>query len=113
MRSRALLSGRPNRVEKLADLEPEAVAVAGKDCVADSTCDEAEPVSLEPRRTSVIWDETCDVPAADGTLLAAPRIGRGSSGPTVCAQYRPSNRRIKMRRRKEDGNDIAGSNPRF
>ena len=29
------------------------------DCAADSTCDEAEPVSPAPCCTSVMWDETC------------------------------------------------------
>src|ERR671912_391501 len=34
------------------------------DCAADSTCEEAEPVSLAPRWTSVMLDETCWVPCA-------------------------------------------------
>src|SRR3954469_8301557 len=34
------------------------------DCAADSTCEEAEPVSLAPRCTSVMLDETCCVPCA-------------------------------------------------
>src|SRR6476619_3326004 len=34
------------------------------DCAADSTCEEAEPVSLAPRCTSVMLDETCWVPCA-------------------------------------------------
>ena len=29
---------------------------------ADSTCEDAEPVSVAPRCTSVILDETCRVP---------------------------------------------------
>src|SRR5882724_3515935 len=32
------------------------------DCAAESTCAEAEPVSLAPRCTSVMLDETCWVP---------------------------------------------------
>ena len=34
------------------------------DCAADRTCEEAEPVSLAPRCTSVMLDETCRVPSA-------------------------------------------------
>src|SRR5664279_3635769 len=34
------------------------------DCAAESTCDEAEPVSLAPRCTSVMLEETCWVPCA-------------------------------------------------
>src|SRR5882762_6518733 len=34
------------------------------DCAADSTCEEAEPVSLAPRCTSVMLDDTCWVPCA-------------------------------------------------
>ena len=34
------------------------------DCAAESTCDEADPVSLAPRCTSVMWDDTCWVPCA-------------------------------------------------
>src|SRR4030081_1920872 len=34
------------------------------DCAAERTCDEAEPVSLGPRCTSVMLDETCWVPWA-------------------------------------------------
>ena len=34
------------------------------DCAADSTCEEAEPVSLAPRCTSVMLEETCWVPCA-------------------------------------------------
>src|SRR5206468_8534493 len=33
-------------------------------CAADSTCEDAEPVSPAPRCTSVMWDETCWVPWA-------------------------------------------------
>src|SRR5207237_9496032 len=34
------------------------------DCAADSTCEEAAPVSLAPRCTSEILEETCWVPRA-------------------------------------------------
>src|SRR5260370_26588823 len=34
------------------------------DWAAESTCEEAEPVSLAPRCTSVMLDETCWVPCA-------------------------------------------------
>src|SRR3981189_17500 len=34
------------------------------DCAADSTCDEADPVSPAPRCTSVMLEETCWVPWA-------------------------------------------------
>src|SRR6266581_852473 len=34
------------------------------DCAAERTCDEADPVSLAPRCTSVMWEETCWVPCA-------------------------------------------------
>src|SRR6185369_15349145 len=34
------------------------------DCAADSTCDDAEPVSLAPRCTSVMLEETSWVPCA-------------------------------------------------
>src|SRR5258708_1439983 len=34
------------------------------DCAAERTCDEADPVSLAPRCTSVILEETCWVPWA-------------------------------------------------
>ena len=34
------------------------------DCAADSTCEDAEPVSLAPRCTSVMLEETCWVPCA-------------------------------------------------
>ena len=34
------------------------------DCAAESTCEEAEPVSLAPRCTSVMLEETCWVPCA-------------------------------------------------
>src|SRR4030081_1403412 len=34
------------------------------DCAAERTCDEADPVSLAPRCTSVMLDETCWVPWA-------------------------------------------------
>src|SRR5882724_8104494 len=49
-----------------------------RDCAAASTCDEADPVSLAPRCTSVMLEETCWVPwAACWTLreiswVAAP-----------------------------------------
>src|SRR5580693_10520333 len=33
-------------------------------CAADNTCDDAEPVSVAPRCTSVMLDETCWVPCA-------------------------------------------------
>ena len=35
-----------------------------KDCAADSTCEEAKPVSLAPRCTSAILELTCVVPCA-------------------------------------------------
>src|SRR5665213_1284389 len=34
------------------------------DCAADSTCEEADPVSLAPRCTSEMFEETCMVPCA-------------------------------------------------
>src|ERR1700732_3322239 len=34
------------------------------DCAAVRTCEEADPVSLAPRCTSVMLDETCMVPSA-------------------------------------------------
>src|SRR5450755_4027512 len=34
------------------------------DFAAESTCEEAEPVSVTPRCTSVMFDETCCVPCA-------------------------------------------------
>src|SRR5712691_9962313 len=34
------------------------------DCAAERTCDEADPVSLAPRCTSVMLEETCWVPWA-------------------------------------------------
>src|SRR6266700_1628596 len=48
------------------------------DCAADRTCEEAEPVSVAPRCTSVMLDETCCVPCAacctlrDISCVAAP-----------------------------------------
>jgi hypothetical protein len=43
------------------------------DFAAASTCEEAEPVSLAPRCTSVMWEETCWVPcAACWTLRESP-----------------------------------------
>ena len=33
-----------------------------RDCAADRTCEEAEPVSFEPRCTSAMLDVTCRVP---------------------------------------------------
>ena len=39
------------------------------DFAADSTCEEAEPVSLAPRCTSAMWDETCWVPWAACWML--------------------------------------------
>ena len=33
-------------------------------CAADNTCEDAVPVSLAPRCTSVTLDETCCVPCA-------------------------------------------------
>src|SRR5438094_465890 len=35
-----------------------------KDCAAESTCEDADPVSVEPRCTSVMLEETCWVPCA-------------------------------------------------
>src|SRR3954469_19835863 len=48
------------------------------DCAADSTCEEAEPVSLAPRCTSMMFEDTCWVPCAacwmfrDISWVAAP-----------------------------------------
>src|ERR1700738_1944072 len=45
------------------------------DCAAERTCEEADPVSLAPRCTSVMLDETCWVPcAACWTLRAISRV---------------------------------------
>ena len=89
-RRAAGLSGRPHRIQELADLELEAVAVdwtATAPPRAPATM--PEPVSLAPRCTSVMLEETCWVPwAACCTLreiscVAAPcsstagRNGRG------------------------------------
>jgi hypothetical protein len=47
---------------------PESVE---SDCAADNTCDDAEPVSVAPRCTSVMLDETCWVPCAACCTLRA------------------------------------------
>ena len=45
-------------------VDTDLVAFLDSDCAAERTCDEAEPVSLAPCCTSVIFDETCWVPCA-------------------------------------------------
>ena len=39
---------------------------------ADSTCEEAEPVSVAPRCTSVMFDDTCWVPRAASCTFVFP-----------------------------------------